>query len=472
MKRFLALLTVVALAFVGVQSHSATPAQATTSYACVAPPTDYLAAFDTVRGQPADGQVTYPYPTVFIEFQGQLTPSSSPTVGNTSEHIHEGACIPEGQTLDDVNAPIGNHFFDARYIAHNVLNYTVTSVAATMVTQNGSQNIFSGTAQQVADLNAAFQASANNGTDTVFQSYPMSVGTSNGIKELRWQVQVDRSNTSALVDQWKVSGRAYFSQNYAGLPTVAPLGSPDCHVDFVRTQNWIVYHDEAGLVKTSYGYAGFGDSQMNPDCTYPAGFMPAALAQAKTADWPTVIRTTDGTNKLTALLDPNNHVTPETFVWKQDFGDPADTGTLVQGGYNNPATVPLSTLNLAAGVHRFMVMGHKWPSTPQIKPISTSITVMPVFWQGDTQPPTQPTGLTKSNPQPSSINISWNASTDNQGVVGYRVYLDGTQVADVSTTSATVSGLSAPSHTIQVEAYDAAGNASSRASVTVTRSWT
>lgn len=350
---------------------------AATASPCYGAPADYIAAFDTVRGQPADGSVTYPYKTVFLEFQGQLTPSSATSVGNTSEHIHEGACIPEGQTLNAANAPAGSRFFDARYIAHNVLNYTVTSVAATMVTQNGSTNLFVGTSQQVASLNTAFQASAGNGTATVFQSYPMAIGTGNGVEELRWQVQVDRSNSSALVDQWKVSGRAYFSQNYPGLPTVAALGSPDCHVDFVRTQNWIVYHNEAGLVKTSYGYAGFKDSQLNPDCSYPAMFMPDTLAQPKTGDWTTTLRTTDGTNKLSVSVDPNNHVTPETAAWKHDFGNPATMGTLVQGGYNNVVTVPLSMLGLADGVHRFMVVGHKWPSPPQIKPISTSIVVMP-----------------------------------------------------------------------------------------------
>lgn len=467
MRRIILLLAAATLITAGGRVTTST---ATASYNCVGPPADYIAAFDTVRGQPQDGQVTYPYKTVFLEYQGQLTPSSSPTVGNTSEHIHEGACIPEGQTLDAVNAPAGSRFFDARYIAHNVLNYTVASAAASMVTQNGSENLFTATAAQVAELNAAFQASANNGTDTVFQSYPMAIGTSNGIKELRWQTQVDRSNSSALVDQWKVSGRAYFSQNYPGLPTAAAFGAPDCHIDFVRTQNWIVYHDEAGLVKTSYGYTGFGDSQLNPDCSYPAAFTPDALAVTKTTDWPTIIRTTDGTNKLNVIVDPNNHVTPETFAWKQDLGDPADSGTLVQGGYNNPVTVPLSTLGLSGGVHRFMVMGHKWPAPPQIKPISTSIVVMPFAW-GDTQAPTTPTSVVISAPQPSSVTVSWTASTDNQAVAGYRVYRDGAQVAGTSATTAPVAGLSAATHLIEIEAYDAAGNTSPRAAITVTRSW-
>lgn len=368
---------VAAISLLAVVNFTGASSAAAVSYACFGAPTDYVAAFDTIRGQAADGAVTYPYRTVFLEYQGQLTPSSSATVGNTSEHIHEGACIPEGQTLNDVNAPAGSRFLDARYIAHNVLNYTVTSVAANSVTDTGSEPLFVGTAGQVAALNTAFQASAGNGTATVFQSYAMRIGTGNGVKEMRWQVQVDRSNAAALVDAWRVSGRAFFSQDYAGHPTGTPLGSPDCHIDFVRTQNWISYHDEAGQVKTSYGYAGFQDSQLRSDCSYPPGFTPDALAVPKTGDWQTTIRTTDGTNRLSVFVDPNNHATPETSAWKLDLGNPLVVGVLVQNDRNTPVTVPLSTLGLASGVHKFMVMGHKWPDVAQIRPISTMITVMP-----------------------------------------------------------------------------------------------
>jgi hypothetical protein len=157
----------------------------------------------------------------------------------------------------------------------------------------------------------------------------------------------------------------------------------------------------------------------------------------------------------------------------QDLGNPQVTGTLNQGGYDNAVSVPLSTLGLAGGVHRFMVQGHKgYTGTIQDpnQPISSPIVVMP-FLYGDSQAPSTPTGLAKANPQPSSIDVSWTASTDNTAVAGYRVYLDGAQVADTANTSVTVSGLSAPSHLVEVAAYDAAGNVSPRAAVTVTRSW-
>jgi hypothetical protein len=89
----------------------------------------------------------------------------------------------------------------------------------------------------------------------------------------------------------------------------------------------------------------------------------------------------------------------------------------------------------------------------------------------DTQAPTSPTGLAISNPQQSSVDFSWLASSDSNGVAGYRVYLDGIQVADTQVLTVTVAGLSQPSHTLAVEAYDAAGNTSVRSSLVIMRSW-
>ena len=80
----------------------------------------------------------------------------------------------------------------------------------------------------------------------------------------------------------------------------------------------------------------------------------------------------------------------------------------------------------------------------------------------DTTPPTAPTGLTAGSPTTSSIALSWTASTDNVGVTGYRVYSGATQVASVTGTNTTVTGLSAGTgYTFTVKAFDAAGNLSS-----------
>ena len=62
-----------------------------------------------------------------------------------------------------------------------------------------------------------------------------------------------------------------------------------------------------------------------------------------------------------------------------------------------------------------------------------------------------------------SVDLTWNGSTDNVGVVGYQVFDNdtGAVVADVPGTTATVT-LPAGSYTLFVKAYDAAGNLSYR----------
>ena len=81
----------------------------------------------------------------------------------------------------------------------------------------------------------------------------------------------------------------------------------------------------------------------------------------------------------------------------------------------------------------------------------------------DTTPPTVPTGLTAVVISSSQINLSWNASTDNVGVAGYKVFRNGSQIATTARTSYTDTGLGASTtYTYAVSAYDAAGNNSAR----------
>ncbi len=87
----------------------------------------------------------------------------------------------------------------------------------------------------------------------------------------------------------------------------------------------------------------------------------------------------------------------------------------------------------------------------------------------DTTPPSTPGNLTASNVTTSSVDLSWTASTDNVGVAGYNIYVDGSAVGNTTATSFTVSGLSAnTTYNMSVTAYDAAGNESSPASISVT----
>ena len=78
---------------------------------------------------------------------------------------------------------------------------------------------------------------------------------------------------------------------------------------------------------------------------------------------------------------------------------------------------------------------------------------------GDTEAPTVPTNLTASNITDTTVDLSWNASSDNVGVTGYEVFQDGSSVGTTAGTSYTATGLSSnTSYAFTVRAFDAAGN--------------
>jgi chitodextrinase len=89
----------------------------------------------------------------------------------------------------------------------------------------------------------------------------------------------------------------------------------------------------------------------------------------------------------------------------------------------------------------------------------------------DTTPPSTPSALAVAGATPTTVGLTWAASSDNVGVAGYRVYVDGAYSSTTAQTGTSVSGLACgTAYTFAIEAFDAAGNTSSRASVTVSTS--
>lgn len=80
----------------------------------------------------------------------------------------------------------------------------------------------------------------------------------------------------------------------------------------------------------------------------------------------------------------------------------------------------------------------------------------------DTQAPSKPLNLTASEQTETSLKLSWEASTDNVGVTGYRIYQDGTALVGLITeTSATIQNLTAgTAYSFYVTALDAEENES------------
>lgn len=79
----------------------------------------------------------------------------------------------------------------------------------------------------------------------------------------------------------------------------------------------------------------------------------------------------------------------------------------------------------------------------------------------DTTPPSQPANVVATPISETQIDLTWDASTDNVGVVGYRIERDGVLLRTQSTTSYSDTGLTTnTTYEYTIIAFDAAGNSS------------
>ncbi|WP_439131369.1 endonuclease [Polaribacter sp.] len=86
-----------------------------------------------------------------------------------------------------------------------------------------------------------------------------------------------------------------------------------------------------------------------------------------------------------------------------------------------------------------------------------------IYTSSDTTAPTIPTNLAVSNITTFSVDLSWNASTDNVSVSSYDVFVNGNLVKNTSNTSTTITGLNSnTSYSFSVLAKDIANNVSDK----------
>ena len=84
----------------------------------------------------------------------------------------------------------------------------------------------------------------------------------------------------------------------------------------------------------------------------------------------------------------------------------------------------------------------------------------------DITPPTTPANLVANPVAPGQVNLTWTASTDNVGVVGYQVFRDNVQIATTSTSSFSDTGVQPQTtHSYKVVAFDAGGNFSAASNI-------
>ena len=146
------------------------------------------------------------------------------------------------------------------------------------------------------------------------------------------------------------------------------------------------------------------------------------------------------------------------------------TATVNNDGLHSPQSVTATVNVTAAGLYPIAItffqagggasMQAYWSSASiarQLIPNSAFVSQLPL----DTIAPSAPVNVTAAFINNTFINLTWNASTDNVGVTGYDVYVNGTKKYTTNTTSVTADSLTAAtSYVFTVKAHDFAGNAS------------
>lgn len=125
---------------------------------------------------------------------------------------------------------------------------------------------------------------------------------------------------------------------------------------------------------------------------------------------------------------------------------------LPSGSYSLTGANQASAVTTSEGVLTFTTTGTGSAQTVTVGTVAT-----------DNTAPTVPTGLSATVISSSQINLTWSASTDAVGVVGYKIWRGGTQVGTSVSLSYLDNNLSAlTAYTYTVSAYDAVPNESAQ----------
>ncbi len=148
------------------------------------------------------------------------------------------------------------------------------------------------------------------------------------------------------------------------------------------------------------------------------------------------------------------------LTWQSSSDNVGVTGYKVYRGGQLVATLGVTSSYtdgpLGAGTYQYEV--HAVDGAGNVSdPSNTAGVTIP-----DTEKPTPPGNLTATTVNPSRVDLSWQASSDNVGVTGYRVFRGTTQIgtAGASATSYSDNGPAAGNQSYTVRAVDAAGNLS------------
>lgn len=152
-----------------------------------------------------------------------------------------------------------------------------------------------------------------------------------------------------------------------------------------------------------------------------------------------------------------------TDAGEQVYTKAASTATPATGSFTIPSTATLGATRMRVSMkYNAIPTSCETFSYGEVEDYTLNVQAV----VADVQAPTAPTNLAASGTTSTTTNLSWTASSDNVAVTGYNVYQGATLKATVTTTSYSVTGLTASTaYTFSVKAKDAAGNISAASNV-------
>jgi chitodextrinase len=136
-------------------------------------------------------------------------------------------------------------------------------------------------------------------------------------------------------------------------------------------------------------------------------------------------------------------------------------GKLLAIDRTSPYTSRLDTRRLSIGSHVLRALAVNRSGV-----VSDRVSVKVRNPRPDTTPPSAPTGLMVSDSAETGLSFAWASSSDNRGVAGYDVLLDGVKNSETTALNISLSDLACGEpYTLGVRAFDAAGNRSTVSSI-------
>ncbi len=232
--------------------------------------------------------------------------------------------------------------------------------------------------------------------------------------------------------------------------------------DNVGVTGYDIYQNGTFLMSVTVNSANI--SGLSPSTSYSLAVKAKdAAGNISAASSPLSVTTIDiSAPSVPSALSPNS-ITQTSFnvTWNASTDNVGVTGydVFLNGTLSVSVTATSASFNGLTGGSTYTITIKAKDAAGNISQASTALYV--TTGSTDTQAPSVPSGLSASGISENSFTLSWTASTDNTGVTGYDVFLNGTLTTSVTGISAAISGLSVyTTYTVAVRAKDAAGNIS------------